>query len=43
MENLALYRKYRPKDWNEVVGKDHIVSVLENSIKTGNISHAYLL
>mgnify|MGYP000852430048 CR=1 FL=1 len=42
MENLALYRKYRPKDWNEVVGQDHIVSVLENSIKTGNISHAYL-
>jgi DNA polymerase-3 subunit gamma/tau len=42
MENLALYRKYRPKDWNEVVDQDHIVSVLENSIKTANISHAYL-
>lgn len=42
MENLALYRKYRPGDFDEVVGQDHIVKVLENSINTGNISHAYL-
>lgn len=42
MNNLALYRKYRPKDFNQVVGQDHIVKVLDQSIKTGTVSHAYL-
>ncbi len=39
---VALYRKYRPHTFAEVEGQDHIVKVLEGSIKTGNISHAYL-
>jgi DNA polymerase-3 subunit gamma/tau len=39
---IALYRKYRPKTFKEVVGQDHIVEVLQGSIKQGNISHAYL-
>ncbi len=39
---LALYRKYRPLKWSDVLGQEHIVSVLENAIKQGNISHAYL-
>ena len=39
---LALYRKYRPKDFNEVVGQDHIVKTLINQIKFDKISHAYL-
>lgn len=38
----ALYRKYRPQDFSDVIGQDHVVKVLENSIKLGNISHAYL-
>jgi DNA polymerase-3 subunit gamma/tau len=38
----TLYRKYRPSNFAEVVGQDHVVSVLEASIKKGNISHAYL-
>lgn len=38
----VLYRKYRPQIFMDVVGEDHIVKVLENSIKLGNISHAYL-
>ena len=38
----VLYRKYRPDDWNTVLGQDHIVSVLENGIKLKRISHAYL-
>lgn len=42
MDNLALYRKYRPKSFVDVVGQDHIVSVLENTVKTGKVSHAYL-
>ncbi len=42
MHDLALYRKYRPKDFSEVIGQDHIVSVLESSIKSHKVSHAYL-
>ena len=42
MHNLALYRKYRPKNFNEVLGQDHIVNVLESSVETNKVSHAYL-
>lgn len=42
MNSLALYRKYRPKTFDEVLGQDHIVKVLESSIKGKNVSHAYL-
>lgn len=38
----ALYRMYRPKTFEEVYGQDHIIPILQNQIKTGNISHAYL-
>ncbi len=39
---LALYRKYRPKIFDEVIGQDHIVKTLINQIKLDKISHAYL-
>lgn len=39
---LALYRKYRPQNFDEIIGQDHIVSVLKNEAKNGKISHAYL-
>ena len=42
MENIALYREYRPKNFDEVIGQDHIVKTLKNQIKTSNLSHAYL-
>ena len=42
MENLALYRKYRPQSFAEIIGQDHIVQTLTNSILRKNISHAYL-
>lgn len=42
MHELALYRKYRPKTFKEVLGQDHIVDVLESSVKSGKVSHAYL-
>ncbi len=42
MTNLALYRKYRPQKFEEVVGQEHVVQTLTNSIKGNNISHAYL-
>lgn len=38
----VLYRKYRPNSFSEMLGQDHITSVLEGSIKQGNIAHAYL-
>ncbi len=38
----SLYRKYRPKTFEDVVGQDHIVKTLQNSITSNNISHAYL-
>jgi len=42
MPYIALYRKYRPRDFNEIVGQDAIVSTLKNQIKSGKIAHAYL-
>src|SRR3989344_2577709 len=42
MEHVALYRKYRPKIFSEVLGQDHIIKVLESSIKNNKVSHAYL-
>lgn len=38
----ALYRKYRPQSFNDIVGQNHIVSVLNNAIEKNQISHAYL-
>ena len=38
----ALYRKYRPQKFNDIVGQNHIVSVLKNAIEKNQISHAYL-
>lgn len=38
----ALYRKYRPQTFKDIVGQNHIVSVLKNAIEKNQISHAYL-
>jgi len=38
----VLYRKYRPKSFSDVLGQEHVVSVLESALKNKNISHAYL-
>ncbi|MFZ2522928.1 MAG: DNA polymerase III subunit gamma/tau [Minisyncoccia bacterium] len=38
----ALYRKYRPGKFKDVIGQEHVVKVLEAEAKSGNISHAYL-
>ena len=42
MSYLALYRKYRPVDFNSVYGQEEVVTVLKNAIISGKISHAYL-
>ncbi len=38
----ALYRKWRPRDFDEVSGQDHITSILKYECATGKFSHAYL-
>lgn len=38
----VLYRKYRPKSWEEVKGQEPIVTVLANEVKLGTVAHAYL-
>ncbi|MCI8649988.1 MAG: DNA polymerase III subunit gamma/tau [Anaerotruncus sp.] len=38
----ALYRKWRPKSFDEVVGQDHITTTLKNEVALGKFSHAYL-
>lgn len=40
---IALYRKYRPQRFSEVVGQDGVVKVLKNTLRRKKVSHAYLL
>lgn len=42
MSYTALYRKFRPDNFNDVKGQDHIVTTLTNQIKANRIGHAYL-
>ena len=38
----ALYRKYRPQVFEDVVGQDHIVRTIKNALDAKSVSHAYL-
>ena len=38
----ALYREYRPELFSEVIGQDHITTILKNQVREGKLSHAYL-
>jgi len=42
MNNLAIYRKYRPQKFSEIVGQEEAVRILANAVKTEKISHAYI-
>lgn len=42
MSELALYRKYRPQSFKEVLGQEHIISALEGALSLGRVAHAYL-
>src|ERR1700685_2551363 len=41
-QSLALYRKYRPATFAEVKGQEHVTGPLQQALRTGRISHAYL-
>ena len=38
----ALYNKWRPQKWDEVVGQQHVVQTLRNAVTGGRVAHAYL-
>jgi DNA polymerase-3 subunit gamma/tau len=38
----ALYRKWRPQTFDEVIGQQHITETLKNQVRSGRLSHAYL-
>ncbi len=40
--SLALYRKYRPSTFGEVIGQEHVAQPLSNALESGRIHHAYL-
>lgn len=42
MSYMALYRKFRPQEFEDVKGQDHIVTTLKNQIKADRVGHAYL-
>lgn len=42
MAYIALYRKYRPQTFSDMVGQESVTKILKNQIKTGKISHAYI-
>ena len=39
---LALYRKYRPRTFGEVIGQEHVTEPLIQALRTGRVNHAYL-
>lgn len=42
MAYVALYRQWRPQDFDNLVGQEHISTTLKNALATGRIAHAYL-
>ena len=40
--HVALYRKYRPKIFSEIVGQKYVVEALKNQIASGKIGHAFI-
>ena len=39
---LALYRKWRPKRFSDVISQEHITRTLQNQVREGKVAHAYL-
>lgn len=42
MSYKALYRRFRPKVFEDVIGQEQVITILKNQIKSSNIAHAYL-
>jgi len=42
MSYRALYRQYRPVTFSEMIGQDHITTILKNQVQSGQTAHAYL-
>lgn len=42
MAYMALYRKWRPQDFSDLIGQEHISKTLSNAITSGKVAHAYL-
>ena len=42
MSELVLYRKYRPRGFDEVIGQEHITGPIQNAIRLNRVAHAYL-
>jgi len=42
MSEVSFYRKYRPQNFNNLVGQDHIKTTIQNALKEGHTAHAYL-
>ena len=40
--SLALYRRYRPETFAEVIGQEHVTEPLQQAIRNGRVNHAYL-
>jgi DNA polymerase-3 subunit gamma/tau len=40
--SLALYRRYRPETFEEVIGQDHVTAPLQRALRNGRVNHAYL-
>ncbi len=41
-DHVVFYRKYRPKEFKDVAGQEHIIKILENAVKQKRVAHAYL-
>ncbi len=42
MANLVLYRKYRPQNFSEIIGQEHVVKTITNALSSNMVSHAYI-
>lgn len=42
MTYVSLYRRWRPQNFDDIVGQGHVVRTLQNAVSTGRISHAYI-
>lgn len=40
---MSLYTKYRPRDWNSVIGQDSVSTILRTSLSQNRVGHAYIL